>query len=81
MLFNCDLLVIDDLGTEMVNSFTNMELFNIINERLLKRKNTIISTNIQILDLKNTYSERLTSRIFGNFKHLEFYGQDVRWER
>lgn len=80
MIFECDLLIIDDLGTEVGNSFTNAELFNIINERLITNKKTIISTNLSLEQLRDTYSERITSRVFNNFVPLKFYGEDLRYK-
>ncbi len=80
MIFECDLLIIDDLGTEFNNSFTNAELFNIINERLITEKKTIISTNLSLEQLAETYSDRIMSRVFNNFAPLKFYGKDLRWE-
>ncbi|MDD3839440.1 MAG: ATP-binding protein [Clostridia bacterium] len=77
-LLTCDLLIIDDLGTELTNSFTNSELFNIINTRLLDCKNTIISTNLDLNELMSNYSERIISRILGNFQIFKFYGNDIR---
>lgn len=81
MLFDADLLIIDDLGTEMTNTFTNTEIFNIINTRLLKSKKTLISTNLSPIDIRNIYSERVSSRLFGGFSLLRFFGHDLRWER
>jgi DNA replication protein DnaC len=80
LLFNADLLIIDDLGTENQTSFSNAELFNIINDRLINEKPTIISTNIGLTELNEKYTHRISSRIFGEYKHLNFYGPDVRWE-
>lgn len=80
MIFDCDLLIIDDLGTEVSNSFTNAELFNIINERMITEKKTIISTNLSLEQLRDTYSDRITSRIFNNFVPLKFYGKDLRFK-
>lgn len=81
MIFECDLLIIDDLGTEVGNSFTNAELFNIINERLITNKKVIISTNLSLEQLRDTYSERITSRVFNNFVPLKFYGEDLRYKQ
>lgn len=80
MIFECDLLIIDDLGAEIGNSFTNSELFNIINERLVAEKKTIISTNLSLDKLANTYSDRIMSRVFNNFALIKFYGNDLRME-
>ncbi len=81
LLFDCDLLIIDDLGTELTNTFTNIEIFNIINTRLIRNKKILISTNLSPMDIANTYSDRLFSRIFGSFTILRFYGKDLRWEK
>jgi len=81
LLFDCDLLIIDDLGTELTNTFTNIEVFNIINSRIINNRKTIISTNMSPKYLLKTYGERTASRIFGNFNILKFYGPDLRWEK
>ena len=62
-ILDCELLIIDDLGTELVNSFTNSRLFYCINERILAGLSTIISTNLSLEELMNTYSERIFSRL------------------
>ncbi|MBN2794080.1 MAG: ATP-binding protein [Clostridia bacterium] len=80
LLITTDLLIIDDLGTEMINSFTNTELFNLINGRLLQDKKTIISTNFTPSQISELYSERISSRLFGHYEFLPFSGQDLRWE-
>ncbi|EOD01846.1 ATP-binding protein [Caldisalinibacter kiritimatiensis] len=80
LLFDCDLLIIDDLGTELTNSFTNTEIFNIVNSRLIKGKKTIISTNLSPMEIANIYTDRIFSRIFSKFTVLKFYGPDLRWE-
>lgn len=77
-ILDCDLLIIDDLGTEMVNSFTASALFNCINERHLRRKSVIISTNLSLAELRSTYSERVFSRITSNYTLLKIYGDDLR---
>ena len=77
-ILDCDLLIIDDLGTEMVNSFTASALFNCINERHLRRKSVIISTNLSLAELRSTYSERVFSRITSNYTLLKIYGEDLR---
>lgn len=81
ILFDSDLLIIDDLGTELSNSFTNTEIFNIINTRLLNNKKTIISTNLSLKQIAETYSDRVYSRIASHFKPLKFYGPDLRWDK
>ena len=79
-LFDCDLLIIDDLGTELNNSFSSGEIFNIVNTRLLAGKKIIISTNLDSSKIVDLYSQRTFSRIVGNFRILEFLGHDLRWE-
>jgi DNA replication protein DnaC len=81
MLFNADLLIIDDLGTESNNSFTKTELFNIINSRLISGKNTLISTNLSIENIGKHYTDRIVSRILNNYIGCKFYGKDLRWEK
>lgn len=77
-IFDCDLLIIDDLGTEMANSFTVSQLFLCLNERILRRKSTIISTNLSLESLVNIYSERTFSRITSNYTMLKLTGDDIR---
>lgn len=77
-LFECDLLIIDDLGTEYITDFSQMELFNIINRRLIANKKMIVSTNLSLDNIFSTYPERITSRIIGNFTVYKFYGEDIR---
>lgn len=80
-LFDCDLLIIDDLGTESPNSFTNSKLFYCLNERLLREKSTIISTNLSLDMINKLYSERIASRILSNFTLLKLYGEDIRMKK
>lgn len=77
-IYDCDLLIIDDLGTELTNSFVNSELFLCINERLTSRKSTIISTNLSLKAFKDTYSERIFSRISTSYTMLKLFGKDIR---
>lgn len=77
-IYDCDLLIIDDLGTELTNAFVTSELFSCINERLLNQKSTIISTNLSLDTLVDTYSERTFSRITSNYTMLKLIGDDVR---
>lgn len=80
LLLDSDLLIIDDLGTEVSNTFTNAEIFNIVNTRLLRGKKTIISTNLTPKEISDVYTDRVFSRIFDKFMPLKFYGKDLRWE-
>jgi DNA replication protein DnaC len=77
-IFDCDLLIIDDLGTELVNSFVSSELFHVLNERILRRKSTLISTNLSLATFADTYSERIFSRISSNYRMLKLIGDDIR---
>lgn len=77
-ILGCDLLILDDLGTEFQTAFSNSTIYNIINSRILCKKPTIISTNYTIQEIQKNYSERLVSRIWGHFKLLGFVGSDVR---
>lgn len=81
LLFDCDLLIIDDLGTELSNAFTNAEIFNIVNTRLLGGKKTIISTNLTPKEISDTYTDRVFSRVLEKFIPLKFYGPDLRYYR
>lgn len=84
-VLGCDLLIIDDLGTESLNSMKLSELFNIINTRILnlnqKITKTIISTNLSIKDIFNNYEERIGSRIAGYYDIYCFFGDDLRFHR
>ncbi|MBQ8802086.1 MAG: ATP-binding protein [Tyzzerella sp.] len=77
-IFDCDLLIIDDLGTELANTLTTSQLFLCVNERLSRRKSTIISTNLSVETMRHTYSERTFSRITSNYTMLKLTGDDIR---
>lgn len=78
---DCDLLIIDDLGTEVVNQFTLSCLYHVINTRLNLQKPMIINTNLLQADIRKTYTDRLASRLFGEFVPIPFYGTDVRKQK
>lgn len=80
-IFVCDLLIIDDLGTEFNNALTSAELFNCLNTRLLNQRSTVISTNLAPSEWVNKYSERIVSRIFGYYTQLKFFGSDIRLKK
>ena len=81
-VLECDLLIIDDLGTELPNGFTNSQLFYCLNERLLRRKSTIITTNLTPGQLGREYSERIGSRLVENYRFLSLPQGDVRiWKQ
>lgn len=75
---DCDLLILDDLGTEMNTMFTQSALYTIINQRLIEGKQTIISTNLDESMLAAQYSPQITSRLLGEFRWLRFLGSDIR---
>jgi DNA replication protein DnaC len=77
----CELLILDDLGTEVTNQFTNSCLYLVINNRINLRRPTIISTNLSSKEIKERYTDRIASRILGDFKPLLFVGTDVRRQK
>ncbi len=77
-LLKTDLLIIDDLGTEMAGSFVTAALYNLVNQRLLSGKRMIISTNLTIEEMEKRYSPQIASRMQGNFRGLTFVGEDIR---
>ncbi len=76
--YDCDLLIIDDLGTEMKSSFISSAFFNVINERQASGKSIIISSNLNVSDILERYSERIASRLMGNYNFLKVVGDDLR---
>lgn len=81
MLTKCDLLIIDDLGTEFSSSFSNTQFYNLCNSRMLLRKPLIINTNLSVNELEKTYTARFISRIYGEGVRLNFVGDDIRLKR
>lgn len=77
-LYSCDLLIIDDLGTELTNNFSSSQFFSCLNERILRKKSIIISTNLSLQELRDRYSDRIFSRITSNFKLCKITGPDIR---
>lgn len=80
-ILDCDLLIIDDLGTELTNSFVSSQLFLCINERIMQKRSTIISTNLSLEQFADTYSERTFSRIASNYKMIKLFGNDIRIQK
>ena len=76
---DCDLLVLDDLGTEFSSSFTGAALFNILNTRMVERRPTIISTNLELADIKARYHQRMASRLIYGYKVIRLSGKDIRY--
>ena len=79
--FDCDLLIIDDLGAEMSTSFTTSCLYNLLNTRLNHRHSVIISTNLDFPRIRERYGERISSRLLGEYHPFAFTGRDVRMEK
>lgn len=79
--FDCDLLIIDDLGVELTNQFTVSCLYNVVNSRINARRCTVINTNLTQSELREKYADRITSRLFGEYKPLLFSGVDVRRQK
>lgn len=77
-LYNVDLLIIDDLGTELTNQFVASQLFACLNERALAHKSTIISTNLSLAEMQNRYSDRVFSRITSSYELCKLTGRDIR---
>lgn len=80
-LYSCDLLIIDDLGTELTNNFSSSQFFSCLNERILRKKSIIISTNLSLQELRDRYSDRIFSRITSNFKLCKITGPDIRMHK
>lgn len=81
IIFGCDLLVIDDLGTEMVTSYTKSEVYDLVNTRLNTSRPTIINTNLSLRDIEKKYTSRVYSRIAGTYAVVEFKGRDIRLQK
>ena len=77
-IYSCDLLIIDDLGTEMTNTFVASQLFSCLNERHLRKNSTIISTNLSLEELRDRYSDRVFSRITSHYDLCKLTGPDIR---
>jgi DNA replication protein DnaC len=77
-LMTCELLILDDLGTEMVTEFSKSALYTLINTRLLNGKKTVISTNLTEADMERLYTPQICSRLRGEYQDLPFVGTDIR---
>jgi len=78
LIYNADLLILDDLGTELTNSFTLSQLFEIVNRRNLDNRSTVISTNLSLNQLKDRYQDRIVYRIIECYELCRIYGQNIR---
>ncbi len=79
--YDCDLLIIDDLGTEVANQFTTSVLYDLLNTRILRRRSTVMSTNLTQDEFRRRYWDRITSRVLGEFTVLPFLGKDIRAQK
>lgn len=77
-IFDCDLLILDDMGTEIINTFTQSKLFDCINERILRNKPVLISSNLEPVHIKANYSDRIFSRLIKHYTFLKLTGKDIR---
>jgi len=75
---NCDLLILDDLGSNMPTQFTHSVLYDIVNTRLVSEKHTVISSNLSLEEMAGQYPPRLVSRLAGEYYVLHFFGDDIR---
>ena len=80
-IMECDLLILDDLGTEMPTAFVSPALYSIVNGRILEGRPTIISTNLSLGELSRRYSPQIASRLIGEYQNLMFLGQDIRIQK
>ena len=77
-IYECDLLIIDDLGTELTNSAVATQLFSLLNERHLSSRPTVISTNLTLEDIRERYEDRIFSRIAERYDIYRISGPDIR---
>lgn len=75
---NCDLLILDDLGSELTTQFTQSALYELVNSRLTARRRTVISSNLTMDDVRRRYTPQIASRLEGEYRVLAFYGDDIR---
>lgn len=80
-IYNSELLIIDDLGTELTNNFVLSQLFEIINKREIEGLSTLISTNLTMKQLRDRYSERIMSRIIAGYTVFNIYGDNIRYQK
>ncbi len=78
---NCDLLILDDLGSELTTQFTQSALYELINTRLVAGRKTVISSNLSLPEMTHRYSPQIASRIGGEFNDLYFFGEDIRMQK
>ncbi len=79
--FDCDLLIIDDLGSEVLTSFVVSFLYDIVNTRVMMQLATLLVTNLSVKELEKMYKPRMVSRIMGDFRRIQFFGHDIRQQK
>lgn len=77
----CDLLILDDLGSELTTPFVQSALYTLINARLMANKQTVISSNLTMTQVRQRYTPQISSRLEGEYRVLPFYGEDIRLQR
>ena len=77
-IYIVDLLIIDDLGTEYTNDFSNSQIYNVIDKRLVDKLSTVITTNLNFSEIQNLYGDRISSRIFNLYFKIKLQGSDLR---
>ena len=77
----CDLLIVDDLGTEMTTQFVSSALYTVLNDRLLAGSPTVVSTNLQSDEIARRYSPQIASRLLGSYRLVAFVGEDIRLQK
>jgi len=80
-VLRCDLLILDDLGSEMSTSFSVSVIYEILNTRLRERRSTVVSSNLDPAELARRYNPQIASRLTGSFEYLRFYGRDIRIQK
>ena len=78
---NCDLLILDDLGSEMLSPFVQSALYTLVNARLVGEKHTVISSNLTMLEIRTRYQPMIASRLDGEYRTLPFFGEDIRLQQ
>lgn len=81
LIYGCELLIIDDLGTEFKTHITKSEVYSLVNTRLIEGKPTIINTNLSLTEIENTYDTRVVSRLAGSYSVNQFSGKDIRFQK
>ncbi|MBR3554912.1 MAG: ATP-binding protein [Oscillospiraceae bacterium] len=77
----CDLLILDDLGTEMNTSFSVSAIYEVLNTRLREGRSTVVSSNLSLEEISRRYTSQIASRLAGSYKELKFYGKDIRIQK